>query len=78
MAGSEHSPREPILTNRRIAALVIIAIVLAFLALFVADNFVLVEIRLVNLHIRARLAWAVLLPFAFGAVAGYLAGRFHR
>ena len=70
--------RGPILTNRRIAALIGIAIVMGLLALFVADNFVLIELRLINLDIRMRLAWAVLMPLGIGVALGYLAGRFRR
>lgn len=67
------SPRT-ILTRRRFFALVMIAVVCALLALFVADNYVLIQIRLINIRIELRLAWALLLTFLAGGGAGYLLG----
>lgn len=67
-----------LLTNRRLLGLVVVAVVLAFLALFAADNFVLIEIRLVNVRIEMRLAWALLICAFVGGVIGFLLGRLHR
>lgn len=51
------------------------AILLAVIVLFVADNFVLVEVRLMQLRVQARLAWVVILAFIAGSVAGVTIGR---
>jgi uncharacterized integral membrane protein len=63
------------LSIRGIMTLWIIAIVLAVIVLFVADNFVLVEVRLMQLRIQARLAWVVILAFVGGALVGLIVGR---
>jgi uncharacterized integral membrane protein len=78
MAMEREGSSRRLLTNRRLLGLVAAALLLALLTLFVADNFVLVEIRLVNLRIEARLAWALLVPTAAGLAIGYLAGRYRR
>ena len=64
-----------ILTNRRLLWLVGVAIFLALLVLFIADNFVLVEMRLFTLRIRARLAWLLIVPFLLGIALGLAAGE---
>lgn len=46
--------------------------------LFVAQNFVVVEVRLVSWHIEARLAWVVLIGAMIGFVAGFGASRLRR
>jgi len=50
--------------------LVVLAAIMVVLVYFVADNFVIVEVRLFGIHRPIRLAWLILLTFAFGAVAG--------
>ena len=45
-----------LLTNRRLVWLMLAALVLGTLVLFVADNFVLIEIRLLVTRVRMRLA----------------------
>lgn len=71
MAQQADRPQRTFLTLRRLGALVAIAVVLGALALFVADNYVVVGVRLMNLRIEMRLAWALLLAFLLGGVAGY-------
>jgi len=66
------------LTNRRLAWLVAAAAVSALLMLFVADNFVLIEVRFLNRGIQMRLAWAMLIPLALGSQFGWLWGRLRR
>ena len=61
-----------ILTTRRLLWIIGIATFLALVVLFVADNFVLVQVRLVNLRIEMRLAWALLITFLLGTLAGLL------
>jgi uncharacterized integral membrane protein len=47
---------------------------LGILVLFVADNFVLIEVRLLNLSTEMRLAWALLIAFLAGAAIGIAIG----
>ena len=58
--------------------LVVLAVLAALLMLFVADNFVLTEIRFFNRGIQVRLAWAMIIPLALGLSIGWLWGRFRR
>lgn len=51
---------------------------LALAVLFVAENFVIVEIRLVTWELQARLAWAMLVSGGLGIVAGLLLPRLWR
>ncbi len=62
--------RRTILTNRRVGLLVAAAIVLGLCAFFVADNFVLVEVRIFTFELQVRLAWALVTAFWLGAVSG--------
>jgi hypothetical protein len=62
------------LSVKGIGCLWLIALVLVAFVLFVADNFVLVEVRLGNLRIQARLAWVVIIAFGLGGVIGVIAG----
>ena len=48
------------------------------LVLFIADNFVMVEIRVFTVHRPVRLAWALLLAFGAGLALGALAMRLWR
>jgi len=65
-----------LITNGRLFGLVIAALLSILLVLFVLDNFVLIEIRLVNARIQMRLAWAVLISVLAGGALGFLAGRY--
>ena len=56
----------------------IVAVLAALVMLFVADNFVLTEIRFFNRGIQVRLAWAMILPLLAGGLIGYLWGRLRR
>jgi uncharacterized integral membrane protein len=67
-----------LITNGRLFGLVIAALLSILLVLFVLDNFVLIEIRLVNARIQMRLAWAVLISVLAGGALGFLAGRYLR
>lgn len=69
---------ERLLTNRRLLWLVIVAVLAVLVMLFVADNFVLTEIRFFNRGIQVRLAWAMILPLLTGGLIGYLCGRLRR
>lgn len=65
-----------ILTTRRLLWIVGIATFLGIIVLFVADNFVLIEVRLLNVRIEMRLAWALLLAFLLGGTGGVVLGWF--
>ncbi|HYH13181.1 MAG TPA: hypothetical protein VD789_12560 [Thermomicrobiales bacterium] len=78
MADNSGKNGRRLLTWGRLAGLVIAAVALAFLALFAADNFVLIEIRLVNARIEMRLAWALLVAAVGGGIIGFVAGRYLR
>ncbi len=55
--------------------LVLAAVGLALLVFFIADNFVLVDVRLFTFQRRMRLAWALVIAFAVGALFGAVASR---
>lgn len=59
------------LTNR----LVVAAVVLALLVLFIADNFVLIEVRLLATRVQVRLAWALLGAFLLGGLNALVFAR---
>jgi uncharacterized integral membrane protein len=54
------------------------ALVAVLLVVFVAENFVVVEVRLLLWRIDVRLAWALLLAGLLGFVLGLLAPRLRR
>lgn len=64
--------------TRVVGWLVLVAVALSLLVLFIADNFVVVEIRVFTLHRPVRLAWALLLAFGTGLALGALAMRLWR
>lgn len=66
------------MTNRRLLWLVGLALFLVLLIFFIAENFVLVEIRLIVTRVWVRLVWALLATFLIGLVIGVLLGRVAR
>ncbi len=69
--------KRPVTWDRAVRAL-LVAGVLVGVVLFVAANFVLVEVRLFGLSFEVRLAWAVVLPAALAFAAGMLYARARR
>lgn len=67
-----------VVTNRRLLWLVGLALFLVLLIFFIAENFVLVEIRLIVTRVWVRLVWALLATFLIGLVIGVLLGRVAR
>ena len=63
--------RGPVTWSRALRAL-FVACALVVATLFVAANFVLVEVRLVGVTVEVRLAWAVVLPAALAFAGGML------
>ncbi len=63
--------KRPVTWDRAVRAL-LVAGVLVGVVLFVAANFVLVEVRIFGLSFEVRLAWAVVLPAALAFAAGML------
>ncbi len=57
------------------AVLVGCAVVSVLLVVFVAQNFIIVEVRLLRWEINVRLAWALVLASAIGFGIGVLAAR---
>jgi type VI protein secretion system component VasK len=57
---------------------VIVACGLVVVVLFVAANFVLVDVRLLGLRLEVRLAWAVVVPAALAFGGGLLYARARR
>lgn len=55
--------------------LVALATALALAVLLIAENFVVVDVRLVTRPIETRLAWALLVAGGLGVVAGLLLPR---
>lgn len=66
--------RSPITWPRALRALAL-ACALVVAVLFVAGNFVLVEVRLGVLNVEIRLAWAVVVPAALAFGGGVLWSR---
>lgn len=64
----------PVTWNRALRAL-IVACVLVVAVLFVAANFMLVEVRLMGLNFETRLAWVVVVPAALAFAGGVLYAR---
>ena len=58
--------------------LVAFAVVALLLVIFIIENFVVVEVRLLLWRTEARLAWALLLAGALGFVLGLLFSRLRR
>jgi len=58
------------LTFRRVAALVGVAVFMAACVFFVADNFVLIDVRFFTFFVQMRLAWLVLITFLVGVGSG--------
>ncbi len=65
-------------TNRALAWFVGTALFLVLLIFFIAENFVLVEIRQIVTRVEVRLAWALLVAFLIGGVTGVLLGGVRR
>ena len=66
------------MTNRRLVWLVGVAILLVLLIFFIAENFVLVEIRLIVTRVQVRLVWALVTAFLIGGVTGVLLASMRR
>lgn len=60
------------------ARLVLAAVVVGILVLFIAENFVRVEVRLILVRVETRLAWSLLLAGLLGLIAGVLIPRLRR
>jgi uncharacterized integral membrane protein len=67
-----------LVTNRRLVWLVGLAILLVLLIFFIAENFVLVEIRLIVTRVQVRLVWALVTAFLIGGVTGVLLASMRR
>jgi membrane protein YqaA with SNARE-associated domain len=76
------TPRRHVLTNRRLAWLFVVTALVVIIVVFVADNFVMVRVRLLTLDGQVRLAWVMLstllIGMAIGGLAGWLLGRGRR
>jgi hypothetical protein len=70
--------RRRLMTNRLLLWLVVAAMVAALAMLFIADNFVLIEVRFFHRGIQMRLAWAMIIPLLLGLSIGWLGGRLRR
>jgi uncharacterized integral membrane protein len=58
--------------------LVILAIATILLLVFIAENFVLVEVRLIFVQVETRLAWGLLLAAFLGFVGGLALPKIRR
>lgn len=63
--------------RRALRAVAVAAALLAALV-FVAGNFVLVDLRLFGIDVETRLAWAVVVPAALSFLGGLLYARARR
>lgn len=66
----DDAKRPSFLTNRRIGTLVGIALFMAACVFFVADNFVLIDVRFFTIYVQMRLPWLVLITFVVGIASG--------
>ena len=66
----EQTPRTPRLSTRRIGVLVALAVLMAAMVFFVADNFVLIDVRFFTIEVQMRLPWLVLITFGVGILSG--------
>jgi uncharacterized integral membrane protein len=77
--GHVHSIERPrrrwIPSTTRLVALWAIALGLLLLVIFIADNFVLVEVRVMHMQIQARLGWVVFIASVIGGLVGLVVGR---
>lgn len=64
--------------QRGTAQLAAVAATLALAVFVVAENFVVVEVRLVTWTFQVRLAWTMLIAAALGVAAGLLIARLRR
>lgn len=64
------APRPRFLTNRRLTLLFLVTLVVVVIAFFVADNFIIVNVRILTWQLQARLAWVMLGCLALGSVLG--------
>jgi uncharacterized integral membrane protein len=55
--------------------LLAVAILLSLMVIFIAENFVKVEVRLVFVRVTMRLAWSLLLAAGLGFLAGFVVAR---
>ncbi len=62
--------RKHVLSNRRLVWLFLVTAIVALVAFFVADNFVIVNVRILTWQIQARLAWVMLTCLVIGVVLG--------
>ncbi len=58
--------------------LVVLAVVLALIVVLVAENFVIIEVRLISRTVEVRLAWALLTAAMVGIITGLLLPRLWR
>lgn len=66
----EQTRRTPLLSNRRIGILIALAVLMAAMVFFVADNFVLIDVRFFTIEVQMRLPWLVLMTFGAGILSG--------
>jgi hypothetical protein len=64
------SPPEPFLSNRRLGWLLLVTVLVGVVTFFVADNFVIVDVRVFTLDIQTRLAWVMLICLLLGMTVG--------
>jgi uncharacterized integral membrane protein len=74
----DNDARPPVRNRSWTLRVVLCAILLAALAIFVAENFVVVEVRLFLWKTEARLAWSLLVAGTLGFGVGILFPRLWR
>jgi len=73
-AGAQADQRwKPARSTIAVGWLMAVAVILALLVLFIADNFLLVRVRIFTVERETRLAWVLLITFAAGALSGWFA-----
>lgn len=63
-------PPGTFLSNRRLGWLLLITALIGVVTFFVADNFVIVDVRVLTFDVQTRLAWVMLLCLLIGMAVG--------
>jgi hypothetical protein len=70
MNDARDAKQRPFLSNRRLGWLAAVTAMVVAIAFFVADNFVIVRVRVFTLDLQVRLAWVMLVCLLCGMVIG--------
>lgn len=64
------SPPTPFLSNRRLGWLLLVTALVGVVTFFVADNFIIIDVRILTFNFQTRLAWIMLMCLLVGMMLG--------